>query len=189
MAEALFRGVRLPIATVLSGRWLTLYQTAHALGRRSGDIQKALRQMHAEGVLESDPEDEPEAGTRFRLVEVHEAALAEALGADQLPGLVGGNQDLLLLSSPSQTVLDEVFAHGSMAAVVSWATRLGGNQMLVAVAPKATETDYRRLVAVLEAAKIGVSAHRAATVMDGRALRATAIASRDAAAEMAGAEA
>ena len=189
MAEALFRGLRLEIATALNGRWLTLYQTARALGRRSGDIQKALRQMLAEGVLESEHE-EPEPGTRFRLAEIHEAALAEALRADQLPGLVQENQELLLLSLPSRRTLDGALARGDVAAVISWGVRLGGNNaMLVAVAPKATETDYARLVSVLEAAQIGVVSYRTATPVDGRALRGMAIASNDAVEATAGDEA
>lgn len=185
MAEERFRGVRLEIATVLNGRWRTLYQAATALGRRSGDIQKALRQMHAEGILEAE-HDEPEPGTRFRLVEVHEGALSEALRTDQLPGLVQEGQDLLLLSAPSRLALNEVFVRGDLTAVVSWTARLGGTAMLVAIAPKATEVDYNRLLTVLEAKGVGVGSYRTATVADGRALRTTALASSDAVGAVAG---
>jgi hypothetical protein len=68
-----------------------------------------------------------------------------------------------------------------MASVVSWGVRLGGSdEMLIAIAPNATENDYERLVAVLEGAKIGVASYRAAVPVDGRSLRGTAIASADA---------
>ena len=56
-------------------------KTSKALGRRPGDIQRALRQMHADGQLEaSDPK--PVRGTLFWFNEGYaeelEAALAEA---------------------------------------------------------------------------------------------------------------
>ncbi len=179
MAEDRFRGTRLEIATVLDGRKRTLYETARALGRRSGDIQKTLRQMLAEGVLEAE-HDEPEPGTRFCLAEAYEPELAEALAAGQIPGLVQENQDLLLLSAPSRTALNEVFAEGDLAAPVSWSARLGGTAMLIAVASKATEVDYSRLLSMLEANHIGVSSYRTGDVSDGQALRATSIASNEA---------
>lgn len=186
MAEALLRGLRLEIATALNGRWLTLYQTARALGRRSGDIQKSLRQLHAEKVIVCEDEV-PEQGSRFSLAEGFEQVLAEALRADQIPGLLEGDQDLLLLKAPSRRALDTVFARGEVTAVVSWATRLGSaTSMLVAIAPKATEGDYGRLLSVLEAAEIEVDSHRTASISDGRTLRATAIASTEAAAVTAG---
>lgn len=189
MADERFRGMRLEIATVLNGRWRTLYQTARALGRRSGDIQKSLRQMHAEGVLMSEDE-KPEPGTRYRLADGLEGPLAEALRADQIPGLLEAEQDLLILSAPSRTALNAVFARGDLAAVTSWAARLGdGTTMLLAVAPRATEADYGRLLTVLEADGIQVGSHRAAAVFDGRALRANSIAAAEAAVVAAGDEA
>lgn len=180
MAVERFKGVRLEIATALYGRWLTLYQTAVAVGRRSGDIQKALRQMHAEEVLVAEDE-EPERGTRFRLAEEFEEALAEALRANQIPGLLEVGQDFLVLRAPSRTVLNSVFARGDAAAVVSWAMRLGSaNEMLVAVAANATEVDYVRLLTVLEQAGVEVGSHRAGPVSDARQLRAGAVAAREA---------
>jgi DNA-binding PadR family transcriptional regulator len=175
MADERFRGLRLEIATALLGNWRTLYQTATALGRRSGDIQKALRQMHDEGVLEAE-HAAPEPGTRYRLAEKHEAALAEALRADQVPGLVQSDQDLLLLNAPSRQALNAIFARGELAAIVSWAVRLGENAMLVALAPRASEIDYVRLLTALEEKDIEVGSHRTARISDGRALRAMSLA-------------
>jgi hypothetical protein len=174
MATQRLKGVRLAIATVLNGRWRTLYQTAAVLGRHSGDIQKPLRQMLGEGMVETEVPGEPEPGTRFRLVESYEEALAEALRADQIPGLVESNQDLFLLTAPSQEALDLTFAKGDLAATVSWAARLGSRtQMLLAVAPNASEEDFRRLSRELESAHIKIDSYRTASVLDGRRLRAT----------------
>jgi hypothetical protein len=135
--------------------------------------------MYVDGVLEAEDED-PEPGTRFRLVAAHEPALAEALRADQPPGLLQENQELLLLNLPNRRSLNDSFARADLAALVSWTVRLGGNAMLVAIAPKASEGDYGRLVSVLEEAGIGVASYRAATPSDGRSLRSLAIGSRNA---------
>lgn len=186
MADERFRGLRLEIATILNGHQRTLYQTARALGRRSGDIQKTLRQMHAEGLLEAEHE-EPEPGTRFRLAPTHEEALAEALRADQIPGLVEANQDLFLLRAPNQKALDAVFALGDLTVAISWAARLGDRvSMLVAVAPRASEGDYRRLSRLLEEAGMEVTSFRTATVTEGRALGRAASASAGAVTALAG---
>lgn len=177
---SLLKGLQLEIATVLRDRRRTLYETAVAVGRRSGDIQRSLRQMHSEGVLEAEHE-EPEAGTRFWLAPGYDELLADSLQAGRLPGLVQENQDLLLLNAPSRQALNAVFAQGDLAAVISWATRLGGaTAMLVSVAPQATELDYNRLVSVLESQGVGVSSYRTAKVCDGDRLRAAAIASNQA---------
>lgn len=179
MAAERFRGLRLEIATVLIGRRLTLYEAARALGKRSGDIQKTLRSMHAEGVVVCEDE-EPERGSRFSLAEEFEQELSEALRADQIPGLIGPDQDFLLLAASNHRALDEVFARGDLSAAVSWGARLGSaTSMLVAIAPKASESDYLRLLAALEAAGVEISSHRSATVSDGRTLRARAIAATD----------
>ncbi len=180
MAESLLKGLRLKIATVLRDRRRTLYETAIALGRRSGDLQRTLRQMHTEGLLEAE-HDEPEPGTRFWLASAYGELLEDSLRAGQLPGLVQENEDLLLLSAPSRQALNAVFAQGDLAAVVSWAARLGGGTaMLVAVAPQATELDYSRLLTVLESQGVGVGSYRTAKVSDSGELRALAIASNQA---------
>lgn len=188
MAEERFRGLRLEIATVLYGRWLTLYQAARLLGKRSGDIQRSLRALHAEGVVECEDE-EPERGSRFRLAEEFEQALAEALRADQIPGLMEPDQDFLVLEAPSRRALDTALSRGDVAAAISWAARLGsGTSMLLAIAPKASEGDYGRLLSVLEDGGIEFTSHRTAAVSDGRALRAVAVASAEALAVAGGGE-
>lgn len=184
MADERFRGLRLEIATALNGRQRTLYQTARALGRRSGDIQKTLRQMHTEGVLEAE-HDEPEPGTRFTLTAEHETGLAEAMRANQKPGLVVVNQDFLLVKAPSQRALDEVLALGDLTATISWAARLGDRvSMLMAVAPRASEGDYRRLSRLLEEAEMEITSFRTAAIADGKALGRAAAAANAAAAAL-----
>jgi len=183
MAEAPLKGLRLEIATVLNGHPRTLYQTAKAVRRRSGDIQKTLRQMHAEGLLEAEHEP-PEPGTRFELAADGEAALVEALGGGGLPGLIAPDRDLLLLRAPSQAALDAVLALGDVTATIAWGVRLGDRtSMLVALAPHAGEGDFRRVSRVIEEAKIEVESFRAASVDDGVTLNRNAIAAAAEAAE------
>jgi hypothetical protein len=172
MSSRLFRGLRLEIATVLNGQRRTLYETAKALGLRSGDIQKVLRQMHSEGLLLAS-DAEPVRGTLFWLAPDREDELIEAMrGGAGIVGLVGENQDLLLVKAPNQTALDEVLVRDDLAVCVAWAARLGGNgEMLLAMATDASERDLRRLWRMLENADIAVSQYRTAKVIDASDLR------------------
>lgn len=181
MSSRLFRGLRLEIAIVLNGQRRTLYETAKALGLRSGDIQKSLRQMYDEGLLlASDPE--PVRGTLFWLDPDHQNALIEALrGGEGVLGLLKENQDFLLVKSSTRTALDEVLARDDLAVTISWAARLGGGaEMLLAIALDTPENEFGRLWRMLEDADgVEVSQHHTARVLDARALRSNVHAARE----------
>jgi hypothetical protein len=180
MSGRVFKGLRLEIAIVLNGQRRTLYETAKALGLRSGDVQKTLRQMHVDGILEAS-EAEPVRGTEFWLAHEHEDALAEALGAgDGVPGLLQGDQDLLIVRAPSKAALDGVLGRDDLIVAVAWAARLGGGgDMLLAIAPDAPDKELGRLQAMLEKAEIKVSQYRTAKVLGASALRANVDAAKE----------
>jgi hypothetical protein len=179
MPDYRFKGQRREIAVALNGRKRTLYETAKALGRRSGDIQKVLRQMHAEGIL--GPEDEePTRGTEFWLKESYADALEDALQSDQLPGMVGSDQHILLLKSAKQDILNLVLSRADLTGGVAWAARIGSEEMLIAISPEAGEPEINALHSALEAVDIDVSRYRAMAVTDGEAMRRNAIAGKEA---------
>lgn len=181
-----FKGQRREIAVVLNGQKRTLYETAKALGRRSGDIQKVLRQMHAEGIL-GPGDEEPTRGTEFWLDEGYAEALEDALRSDQLPGMIAVDQDLLILRSPSREALERVLSRPDLTAAIGWAARLGANnEMLIAIAKTAGPTELGALRSALEAADIKVKGHRTADLMDAQTMRLRFAGSREVAQRIAG---
>jgi hypothetical protein len=181
MSSRLFRGLRLEIAIVLNGQQRTLYETAKALGLRSGDIQKVLRQMHDDGLLlASDPN--PVRGTLFWLNPERQDELIAALrGGDGALGVLKENQDLLLVKSSTRTALDEVIGRDDLAVTIAWAARLGGGaEMLLAIALDAPEREFGRLWRMLEDTDgIEVSQLHTAKVLDAAALRSNVRAAQE----------
>jgi len=172
---------RRDIAVVLNGRELTLYETAKALGLRSGDIQKTVRQMHADGVLlASDPE--PVRGTLFSLAERYVDELEQALRTNQDPGVVAEHQTLLFVNAPSKSALDRVLGQADLVAAISWAARCGsGTEMLLAIDPELDVGDLGRLESALEASGVAVATSTVTALMDAQRLRSAALAARNAA--------
>jgi hypothetical protein len=174
-------GSRRDIAVALNGRERTLYETAKALGLRSGDIQKTVRQMHSEGVLRaSDPE--PVRGTLFTLREEYVADLDEALRANQAPGVVAPHQTLLLLRAPSKASLDKLLGRADLVAPVSWAARCGsGREMLLAINPQLDVGGVGRLESALEASGVVVETCAVTALMDTQRLRSASLSATNAA--------
>lgn len=181
MADPRFRGQRRDIATALNGHKRTLYETAKALGRRSGDIQKTLRQMHSEGILAAgDPE--PTRGTEFWLDEAFVEALEDSLRAEAPAGLLGQGQELLYVRSPNQTRLAFVLSRSELTGAISWSLRLGADsEMLLAIAAEAAEAQIDALHSALEAAGATVSRWRTATPIDAESMRLNFVAAQEAA--------
>src|SRR4051812_38311076 len=98
MGVSPFRGMRRDIALALAERERTLYETAKALGRRSGDIQRPLRQMLDEGLLRSDS-PEPTQGTLYHLSEEAFELLAAEINENVVAGLLAERQRLLVINT------------------------------------------------------------------------------------------
>ena len=173
-SATVFRGMRRDIAVALGSGRLTLYQLAKALGKRSGDIQKTVRQMHAEGLLgASDPE--PVRGTVFWLMEKHAAELEESLKTDQPVGTVANHQTLMLLHAPNRAAMDSVLAKADLTASVSWAARCGsGREMLLAIGPDPDERELSVLESALEDANVAYDTCHVTALMDPVRLRSVA---------------
>jgi hypothetical protein len=178
MEDPRFSGQRLEIAAVLSDRKATLYETAKALGRRSGDIQKALRQMHKEGIVEAgDPE--PTRGTEFWLSGTYLEALEDALKQGQ-PGQLRPNQDLLYLRAEGEAAYRAIFARARDTAAVEWAARLGGDgEYLLALSPEASGAQASSLRGALEAADVTVRSWRTAEFYSAEEMRRNFAASNE----------
>jgi hypothetical protein len=170
MDDPRFRGQRLEIASVLSGRKATLYETAKALGRRSGDIQKALRQMHGEGILEAaDPE--PTRGTEFWLSDAYTEALEDALKQGR-PGQLRTDQDVLHLRAEGEAAYRAILAKARDTAAVEWAARLGGDgEYLLALSAQVPAAQVSALRGALEAAGVVVRGWRVAEFFDAEEMR------------------
>jgi DNA-binding MarR family transcriptional regulator len=144
-----FRGLRREIALALSGDPRTLYETAKALGRRSGDIQRTIRQMVLEGIVEADT-DPPTRGTFYKLAASSADALADSVEQLVEPGYLRGGQRLLLARGESSTVLLRALARRDLTGAVGWAAEWGSDgEWLLALSPQASTVQVERLSAAL----------------------------------------
>jgi hypothetical protein len=178
MDDPRFRGQRLEIAAALSDRRATLYETAKALGRRSGDIQKALRQMHDEGIIEAaDPE--PTRGTEFWLSDAYAEALEDALKQGR-PGQLRADQDVLHLRAEGEAAYRAILGSARDTASVAWAARLGADgEYLLALSTEAPAAQISALRGALEAAGVVVRRWRIAEFFDAEEMRRNFSAGRE----------
>ena len=151
MAAPAFRGVRRDIALALSGeRRRTLYETAKAIGRRSGDIQRSFRQMHDEGLIEAD--SPPTRGTEYWLSEAAKAALMEEIAETTVPGTIAERQRLYVMTAPDPPTFYELLGQTDVAGVIAWAAELGGQgEWLVALDLKSSPAEAARLSTAVRA--------------------------------------
>jgi hypothetical protein len=175
MATKDFRGLRRDVATALNGRRRTLYETAKAVGWRSGDIQRVVRQMHAEGILVADAEA-PTRGTHYWLDQRYADALAEAVADAQPPGLLTSHQRMLELTAPDVEGLYEVLGKAHLSTVISWAAEWGGDgEWLVALSTSASKLAADRLVGALQKAGFTCRQRRVGDLFDGQRLQLLAV--------------
>jgi len=169
----------LDVAVALSDRQRTLYETAKALGRRSGDIQRVVRQMHADGVLEADA-DQPTRGTLYWLAPEYSGALNAALLDSQPDGQLAEHQRVLQLVAPEVGALYRVLGRSDLTAVVAWASEYGGDgQWLIALRREAGKVQADRLLGALQDAGFTCQQYRVGEVLSGDALRRLAVAVDD----------
>jgi hypothetical protein len=175
-----FRGLRREVAVALRGRKRTLYETSKALGRRPGDIQRALRQMHAEGQLKaSDPK--PVRGTLFWFNEEHAEALEVALAEASPPGQITAEQRLLAIVAPQESDPYLVLERGDLNGAIAWVVEWGGEgELLIGLAPGTPERSAKQLVGALREADIKCTQRRVGEVSDGEQLRRDMVAVREA---------
>lgn len=180
MAAAAFRGVRRDIALVLSGeRKRTLYETAKALGRRSGDVQRSMRQMLEEGLLRADS-PEPTQGTQYWLSEAGRAALMEEVAAGVVPGLLAERQRLLVIAANDSERFYRLLGQKDLTGIVVWASELGGDgEWLVALDPRTDTVQAGRLLVALTKAGFAHRTLRVESVLDAAQLRQLSIAGAD----------
>jgi DNA-binding PadR family transcriptional regulator len=174
------RGLRLDVAVALNGQHRTLYETAKALGRRSGDIQRVVRQMLAEGVLVADT-DPPTRGTLYSLAPEHVETLEAVLGDTQPHGQVVESQRVLVLTAPDGARLYRALGRSDLTAVVSWAAEFGGDgQWVIALSRAASKLQADRLQIALQALGFDCEQRRVGEVLSADALRRLAAAVDDA---------
>jgi hypothetical protein len=174
MAAPNFRGLRLDISVALKGRRRTLYETAKALGRRSGDIQRLVRQMHAERMLEaSDPE--PTRGTFYWLDERFHEDLEDALRTTQPAGQLAPGQRLMRVHAENSDRLYEVLQQVDLTASVSWAAECGEDgSWFLALTPEASWLEAEQLQAALRRSGFDCRRDMIGEVLTGDALRRVA---------------
>jgi DNA-binding PadR family transcriptional regulator len=159
------RGLRKEIALALSDRERTLYETAKAVGRRSGDIQRSLRQMVDEEIVKaSDPE--PTRGTEYILTDAGRTLLEQELDVVLVPGLFAANQRFLRITAPDEAPLQAVFRQREFAAMLGWAVELGGSdEWLLGLRPGLGRHGMSRLRDALKAAEVTCREHVAQEVL------------------------
>ncbi|MEA2366317.1 MAG: hypothetical protein QOE69_1396 [Thermoleophilaceae bacterium] len=170
MATRDFRGLRRDIGIALNGRSRTLYETAKAVGRRSGDIQRVVRQMHAEGILQAG-DAEPTRGTEYWLDERYADALEEAVTDAQPPGMVSSEQRMLELRAPEVGALYAVLGQRHLSTLISWAAEWGGDgEWLIALARGTSKMQGDQLTKELQDAGFHCRQLRIGEVVEGRRL-------------------
>lgn len=172
-----FRGLRLDVAVALSdtSKQRTLYEIAKALGRRSGDIQRVVRQMTTEGILGSS-DTPPTRGTYYWLKPEQLDALEHALMTTQPEGQLIEHQRAIRVRAKSGPTLMRILRQVEYSAMVSWAAECDGGWLL-ALMPSAQVEESLRLETALENAGFKCDAYRLGTVMSADTLRRKAIAS------------
>lgn len=179
MSPAKFRGLRRDIAVALrGGPRRTLFETSKVLGRRPGDLQRTLRQMHSEGLLLSDAKEsgdgQPKRGTLFWFNEEDFGeALEQALADERPPGQLLENQRVLTIA-PKGDEADpySVLGRSDLNGAISWVVEWGGDgEVLVGMVHGTPKRVVDQLVAALRNAKLKCKQRRVGELMDGEAFR------------------
>jgi hypothetical protein len=179
MGVSPFRGMRRDIALALAERERTLYETAKALGRRSGDIQRPLRQMLDEGLLRSDS-PEPTQGTLYHLSEEAFELLAAEINENVVAGLLAERQRLLVINTTDPRPFYELLGRKDLSGIIIWASDLGaGGEWLLALNPKADIVAAGRLHVALAKADIAYRELRVEAVLDATQLKQLSVATAD----------
>lgn len=175
-----FRGLKRDIAVALRGRKRTLYETSKAMGRRPGDIQRALRQMHAEGLLKAS-EAKPVRGTLFWFNEEHAEALDAALAEATPAGQLRSEQRTLAIEAPEDADPYPVLGRGDLSGLVAWVAEWGGDgELLVGMAHDVPKRSADQLVGALREAGIKCQQRRIGEISAGVETRRHAIAVEEA---------
>lgn len=188
MSAANFRGLRREIAVVLRlPRKRTLYEASKALGRRPGDIQRTVRQMYSEGLLEaSDPK--PVRGTLFWFAEEYAEELDEALTEDRPPGQLSTEQRVLAIEAPNGVDPYRVLGRNDLNGLISWVAEWGGDgELLIGMAQGTALLAVEQLIGALRESDIVCVQRRMGEIMDGAGLRRLAIGKAESAEETIGA--
>jgi hypothetical protein len=165
------KGLQLEIAIALSTRRRTLYETAIAVGRKSGDIQRTLRKMHEDGWVVADA-GELVQGTQYWLNPDRRDEFESALETAQLPGLLAEGQRILEVTAANLGAFYAVLERAELSAPIAWLIELdGGDRRLLALDGNITKLQAERLQAGLQAAGIDCRPGRVGARIDGRTLR------------------
>lgn len=150
------------------------------MGRRPGDIQRTLRQMHTEDLLvSSDPK--PVRGTFYWFNEEHAEDLEAALEVDRPAGQIAAEQRLLALVVPEDSDPYPVLGRGDLNGPIAWVVEWGGEgELLVALSPGTPQRSAEQLVRALRDAGVRCTQRRTGEVIDGGQLRRDTVAMREA---------
>ncbi|MDX6648716.1 MAG: hypothetical protein QOJ97_667 [Solirubrobacteraceae bacterium] len=168
------RGRRREIASLLSEKPRTLYETAKAMGKPSGAIYRIVHRMVDDGVLDADP-NPPTRGTLFSLSDVYRERLHDGLSDDQATGVLVPNQRVVLVSDLTPAQLYGVIEHTSLAACIGWLVELeAGSTFLLGLHLDVTMLQAHRLAVALERSGGDVKGGRIGEILAGDALRRAA---------------
>jgi hypothetical protein len=179
MATTPLRGRRREIASLLSEKPRTLYETATAMGKPSGAIYRIVHRMVDDGVLNADPYP-PMRGTLFSLNEVYQQQLREPLSDDHSTGILVPDQRVVLVSDLTPAGLYGVLDRMSLAGCIAWLAELeAGGTTLLGLHPDATMLQAHRLAVALENAGGDIKAGRIGEILAGDEIRRAATAMDD----------
>lgn len=171
---ALFRGLKREIALATAGRSLTQQEIAVALGRNAADIQKTLRQMVADDIVEP-LGGEQTRGTRYRLHAGFEASLEQELEAEQAPGVVLAGQRVMLVKATSVLKLNAVVGDLASMAAVAWAAPgASSRELMLVLRSDATTGQVGDLEMALERIGAEYPVHHVTGAISGKAMRGLA---------------
>jgi hypothetical protein len=167
-----FRGIRREIAIALrDGQRRTLYEISKAVGRRTGDIQRTVRQMYAEKLLLADS-DTPVRGTLFWFNEDFAEALEQALSDNRPPGQMVYEQRTLQIESPEDVDLYGLLGRSDLNGTISWVVEWGGDgEWLVALQLGIEQSAAARFKDVLRQAGVKCKERRVGQISTADQLR------------------
>ncbi len=129
------KGSRRDLAVVLSDDWRTAHEAAEAMGRPTGSIFGVLRRMHADALLKADTDPEPPTrGTQYRLSDVGQEALRQALAEEgQVGQLTEGRRVLFIELRKNLASAAKVLGDRMNAGLIDWGAELPTGWLLTLV--------------------------------------------------------
>lgn len=121
MSATPLKGLRLDIAlSMVDGQSRPLYEIAKRLGKRSGDVQRAVRGLVEDGVL-SPSDAVPSRGTLYTLTDGWAEQVREEFTVASRPGVLVADSTFVLVEAPSLSAFLRALGAPGVATGVAWA--------------------------------------------------------------------